>query len=385
MRHYSFRNLALLQPEQERWVAGSLTVLGDRFTNLATRARDCIDCSGLFAIPGLIDVHVHMFGEAGISKAAEFSWAEDEESAFARGLANASEFLRFGVTSVRDLGGYSARCFKFQRRIRSEFLTAPRFYTAGQFITTSERSDHWFGRIADPGTLAETVADICAAGADWVKIINDPIDFDEEVLSKAIRVARQSGIPVSIHAYSEEATVIAMNAGADSIEHSAVGWNSVLNHPRLGDVYFVPTVVCSEDVVFDPLGSLIKDETLLKTFCEWNCEQHQYLPAAIKAKARIAVGSDAGFPPTVPGLSLHREMELLWKLGCDPLSVLRRATELNAALLGSPSIGSLSAGNYADFVLIDGDTITIGEFWRSIVSVFVGGRCVYGTDLRIHE
>ena len=239
--------------------------------------------------------------------------------------------------------------------------------------------------MAAPDTLLVAVEDLCDREADWIKIINDPIDFDTPLLLAAVELAHQKETRVAVHAFTEEATIIALNAHADSIEHSPVGWKSVLAHPQSRVAYFVPTVVCSTDVVDDPIASSIQDEALLNIFQDWNREQLRLLPAAIDPDIRLALGTDTGFPPTLPGLSLHRELQLLTQIGFTPLTLLCNATALNAELLGQPFIGSFSSGCYADFVLVDGDPATMVEFYQSIVSVYLGGRCVYGKDFLIHR
>jgi imidazolonepropionase-like amidohydrolase len=380
-RHFSLKNASHLSTQRKCWDTGTLTILEDRFTDIAARAEDSIDCSGLFVIPGLIDAHAHIFGESNPALAAGFVWTESETAAFRRAERNASAFLRFGVTTVRDLGGFERRCLEFRRRRQLGLFSGPRFFTAGQFVTTLLRDDHFFGYTIKPLDLGTAVVDLCSMNADWIKIINDPVDFDTPTLSAAVELAHNAGVRVAIHAFTEEATLIAMTAGADSIEHSAVGWKSVLAHHRLKTAYFVPTLVCSTDVATDPVKSLIDDEGLVKIFQDWNKEQRELLPTVRDPDIRIGIGTDSGFPPTSPGLSLHREMQLLCELGFDRLSVLCNATALNAELLGVQTIGTLSPGCYADFVLLDGNPAVMKHFYQAIVSVFLGGRCVYGTDI----
>jgi imidazolonepropionase-like amidohydrolase len=379
-RHFTLDNLTKLSAETGRWEKGSLSVSGGCFVEASASHRNHIDCTNLYAIPGLVDVHTHIFGESDPKKAVHFSWMERESKALKRAAVNAAEFLRFGITTIRDLGGHGTKSFTLKNLISQGKVRSPRFVTAGEFITTAARTDHAFGRIIEPSRLIDTVSNLCSCGADWIKIINDPIDFEITALSAAVKCAHAQRRPVAVHAFTEEATLLALNAGVDSIEHSAVGWKSVLTHLRASDVFFVPTLTCSTDVVENPAGSLIKDKSLIAIFRKWNREQRHLVPLTIDTPLRIAVGTDTGFPPTSPGSSLHREMQLLTDIGFSPLSVLFRTTALNADLLRMPSIGRLSPGCHADFVLADGNPENIGALSKAIISVFLGGKCVFGNN-----
>ena len=73
---------------------------------------------------------------------------------------------------------------------------------------------------------------------------------------------------------------------------------------------------------------------------------------------RVAAGSDAGFIFKLFGFAYIRELELLQEAGFHPLEVIQAATLNGAELLGmEDSIGSISPGKQADFLLVKGNPV----------------------------
>ncbi len=93
-----------------------------------------------------------------------------------------------------------------------------------------------------------------------------------------------------------------------------------------------------------------------------------------RAGVRILAGSDAPNPFTVPGYSLHRELQLLVRAGLSPMAALAAATYEPARFMGvADSVGAVRAGSVADLVLLDADPLAdIGNTLR-IRAVVAGG------------
>ncbi len=88
----------------------------------------------------------------------------------------------------------------------------------------------------------------------------------------------------------------------------------------------------------------------------------------------LTAGTDAGNPFTVPGISFHRELELLVAAGIPPLDVLRIATMNGARSLGiEGEVGSIAVGKLADLVLVRGDPSANISDTRNISWVIQGG------------
>jgi imidazolonepropionase-like amidohydrolase len=90
-----------------------------------------------------------------------------------------------------------------------------------------------------------------------------------------------------------------------------------------------------------------------------------------KAGVTIMAGTDQ----TVPGHSLHRELELYVQAGFTPLEALQAATIVPARVMKrDKELGTVEAGKRADFVIVDGDPLADIRALRKIRIVVSDGK-----------
>jgi len=91
---------------------------------------------------------------------------------------------------------------------------------------------------------------------------------------------------------------------------------------------------------------------------------------------RIAAGTDTPQQFVIPGVSLHRELELYVAGGMSPAAAIRTATADAADLLGiADRTGTVDVGKDADLVLVDGDPLAdIGVLDRLALVLVRGVR-----------
>jgi imidazolonepropionase-like amidohydrolase len=71
----------------------------------------------------------------------------------------------------------------------------------------------------------------------------------------------------------------------------------------------------------------------------------------------VLVATDAG-QATIPGLSMHYEMQMLVDVGISPMKAIQGATLWAAqVLLKDKDLGSIEPGKLADFTIIEGDPL----------------------------
>jgi len=89
---------------------------------------------------------------------------------------------------------------------------------------------------------------------------------------------------------------------------------------------------------------------------------------------RIVSGTDVGMPWINPGVSLHRELELLVEAGIAPLDVVTIATRNGAEDLGALSeLGTVEPGKVADLVVLRSNPLESISNTRSIEAVYHAG------------
>ncbi len=90
------------------------------------------------------------------------------------------------------------------------------------------------------------------------------------------------------------------------------------------------------------------------------------------ARATIA---DAGSHLSVPGYSLHEELELYAKAGLSNYDVLKTATVNGARLLGlDDDIGTLQVGKRADLIFLDDNPLDGLQTLRHPTGLMIRGR-----------
>lgn len=95
-------------------------------------------------------------------------------------------------------------------------------------------------------------------------------------------------------------------------------------------------------------------------------------------RARVVAGSDTSNAFVVPGISLHRELELLVDSGFSPAEALFAATRTAASFLGQAGVlGTVEPGKAADLVVLARDPRGSISATRDIEVVIRAGRLVW--------
>jgi hypothetical protein len=76
---------------------------------------------------------------------------------------------------------------------------------------------------------------------------------------------------------------------------------------------------------------------------------------------------------TMPGISLHTELEMLVRIGLSPREALAAATNNYAIEFGWTELGQIAAGRRADILILDADpTISVWNVRRISTLIFDG-------------
>jgi imidazolonepropionase-like amidohydrolase len=99
------------------------------------------------------------------------------------------------------------------------------------------------------------------------------------------------------------------------------------------------------------------------------------LKKLVDSGVRIAMGTDTGPPARFQGYFEHMETDLMAKAGLTPTQVLASATADAARCMKlSDRVGTLVAGRFADFLVLDGDPLEDVANLHKINSVWIAGN-----------
>jgi imidazolonepropionase-like amidohydrolase len=364
-----------------------------------------IDVSGMYVLPGFVDMHGHIGGvEQGTPAEYVFKL-----------------WLGHGITTVRDPGCGNGLdfCLEHREKSRRNEITAPRIEAYAIFgqgreepFTTPEEARAWVGEVAD-------------RGADGLKFFG----YRPDILRAAIETARERGLGTACHhAQLDVARVDVLDTarwGLTTMEHwyglpeALFDGRTVQDYPldynyldeqhrfgQAGRLWRQAAAPGSErwkevigelvalDFTIDPTLTIYEAsrDLMRARRAEWhdlytlpslwdffrpNRKAHgsywfywttedevawrqnyalwmRFLNDFKNAGGRVTAGSDSGYIYKIYGFGYVRELELLREAGFHPLEVIRSATLWGAEALGRDrEIGSVEPGKLADLVLVE--------------------------------
>lgn len=111
--------------------------------------------------------------------------------------------------------------------------------------------------------------------------------------------------------------------------------------------------------------------------------QRPFTKAFHDAGGNMMIGTDALIPSTVPGFSIHRELEELVDAGLTPYEALRTSTTRPYEFLGElDKTGTIDTGKRADLVLLEKNPLEEIGNTRKITGVMIQGRWLSKTDIQ---
>ena len=361
-----------------------------------------IDCSGMYLLPGLIDMHGHI---GGISQGAS------PEYVFKLWLAH-------GITTVREPSGRGVDfTLDLKKKSEKNEIIAPRIFSYTGFGSGTD--------INNPEEAREWVRNNAKKGADGIKFFGSSPDIMKAALDENKKLGLKSACHHSQMSVARWNVLNSARAGLTTMEHwyglpealfsdktiqnypanynyqneqhrfEEAGklwaqaakpysdhWNNVMN--ELIDLNFTidPTFniyEASRDLHRARRAEWHEEYTLpsLWKFYEpskishgsfwhyWGTEQEvawknnyklwmTFINEYKNRGGRVTVGSDSGFIYQLYGFAYVRELELLREAGFHPLEVIRAATLNGAEALGAEKlIGSVEVGKMADFLIIE--------------------------------
>lgn len=362
---------------------------------------DLVDCAGKYAIPGLINLHVHLFGTGKPSKTlsggggAQTLIKLTKTALGAKVLdsmvkSGAQTQLASGVTTVRAVGDFHWSDVRLRDRINAGEIVGPRLLVSGPAITVpGGHGDGTFAATAtDEQDLRALVRDHKEHGVDFIKICVTGGVMDAKVkgepgelkmsLEQTVAVcdeAHKLGFYVASHTESTEGVLVALKGGVDTVEHGAPATPEIIELYRQtgsADICTISPAI--------PLCKLDPSVTLMNEFTQFNANVVfegivQGARDALDAGTPVGLGTDSSCP-FVTQYDMWREVCYFAKyVGVSPAFALHTATLLNARIAGiAADTGSIEAGKCADIALYDANPLESLTVLRTPSMVVARGR-----------
>ncbi|MFE4174487.1 amidohydrolase family protein [Streptomyces sp. NPDC056909] len=349
-----------------------IVVRGDRIAEIRPAGRgrgdEIVDLSGLTAMPGLIDSHVHwhMRGR---------QWGD----------RTGRLLLSYGITTVLSPADPAYQMVETREAIASGARVGPRLFGTGEALDGARVFYNNVRPVVGTEQLRLEMARVTGLSYDLVKTyIRLPAPLERAVT----RQAHERGLPVTSHYAYPQA-----GYGMDAMEHTGggnrVGYSQT--QTRLGRAYQdavavltaagmpVTSTLLNSSVLLADDRSLVTDERTRRLLPPWDytalvakadaaggptAELNRALLAGgvdmllriHRAGGTVIAGSDA--PLDDPALSLHQNLRALVLGGFTPHEALRTATASPARRMGvSSQLGTLAPGMLADLVFVEGNPL----------------------------
>jgi imidazolonepropionase-like amidohydrolase len=331
-----------------------------------------VRASGKTVMPGLWDMHAHF---------EQVEWGPI--------------YLAAGVTTVRDVGNELEFIAAVRDAVAAGKGLGPRMLLAG-VIDGPGRRGLGLARAATPEEGRQWVDRYHDAGFDQIKVYSS-IALD--VLRAITAEAHRRGMTVTGHVPDGMNALAAVDAGLDQINHA-----QYLGAAAGPDPQEVIAVLKRHGTVVDPTLALYEllarpldqpidsfEPGFRKVARELEAPLSGFgtpVEMAARAKAQLNDKLDlvnrlhragipivAGTDQSVPGHSLHREIELYAQAGFSPFDALAAATVVPARVMKKiGDSGTIEKGKRGDLIILDGDPLADVRNTRRIYRVITNGR-----------
>jgi imidazolonepropionase-like amidohydrolase len=377
---------------------GEILVQGERITAVGSNVThpagaQIVDLGDTTLMPGLIDVHVHLFLHPGAEDLQTVTESVAKRTILATLAAKAD--LMAGYTAERDMGteGAGSADTAVRDAINKGLIPGPRLRISGNAIdllgghedtngfnpeehllsnaTYANSSDELVAVIRQQRKEGSDFAKIYETGSDVMRdgVLHTPYQYTLEQLKAAVAETARLGTGVAVHAQGEPGTGYAAQAGVASIDHATQLSDQTMRLMKEKGIPAVPTFAVFEFFMNETPERAEREKAML----DYKIKEFQ---RQIAAGVPFAVGSDVG---PFPHGTQARELELMVKYGMKPLAALQADLLNGAKLLGwGGQIGALKAGYYADVIAVPGSPLDDIANVSHVAFVMKGGVIVKG-------
>lgn len=343
---------------------------------------EVIDCSGKYALPGMIDAHVHLVWDGSADPQSVIHLLENDAITL-RGYQHSLQYLRIGVTTVRDVGSPDRTILHVRDAINAGRLLGPTIISSGSPICMTGGHVYYLGREADgPDEVRKATRTVLKEGADLIKLMatggiytfGEQPGFSQltvDEMKAATEEAHKKGKKVAAHADGLEGILDCIKADVDTIEHGIYADENALKLMKERGVYLVPTMVVMKRLATDT------------SIAKWALEKAQavvnphmeMLSKAINIGVKIATGTDCGSPVTPPKYYFD-ELLIMQEAGLTAMQAIQSSTRIAAECLDLEDRGIIEAGKKADILIVDENPLDDLQVLKKDKQVIKNGKFI---------
>ena len=418
----AFVDVSVLPMDRERVLEHQTVVVRDGRISSITAEREArltgdvtrIDSRGKFLMPGMAEMHGHIPAQGG---------------AFAESVMLL--FVANGVTTVRGMLGNPTQ-FVLRNSIRRGDIIGPTLFLASPPLSGNQ--------VRTPAEGAARVREYRGAGYDLLKIHEG---LSRVTYDSIVAAARVAGIRFGGHVPDDVGVWHALESGQSTIDHldnytdavraadfpNATSGSTAAGAPasaaeverrvaaiaaatRRAEVAVVPTMALWEvfSVPEDSAALAARPElryisttmraNWFRTFGDMRAQANvregaeelalrkQLLKAMQDAGVPILFGTDAPQLFSVPGFSIHREMQVMRAAGLTPFQILRSGTKNVAEHMNkyygaaASTFGTVEVGKRADLILLEANPLDDVANLQRRAGVMLRGRWLPEAELR---
>jgi imidazolonepropionase-like amidohydrolase len=339
---------------------------------------EVIELGGQWLMPGLIDLHSHMYAADFLSGHPKL---EADPYVALVAVENLRTNLMAGITTVRDVGTQNCVNLCVRRAVQEGRVAGSRVFACGLIIC--QTGGHG-SELPATGREADGLADVrravreqWKAGADLIKVAlngaKSVLEFTMEELEALVDEAHRLNLKVACHASILSAAWNAALAGVDTIEHGCHLDEATVAMMAEKGIVLVPTITALEALL-----KMQQERPMPPEFAEaarQRVDTHrQSFELALRAGVTIGAGTDICFSYRTFA-ALPEELEHLVAWGMAPMAAIEAATKAAAGALGqTDELGTIEPGKIADLVAVRGDPLADISALGQVSLVIQGGR-----------
>jgi len=361
----------------------SVTIANGKITGIQKSLKrmpagaEVIDLKGKWLLPGYIDAHVHI---------------GDFESA--------QRALRFGVTTVRTMGG-SFIDIEIRNAHRKGRTNIPEVLAAGRQVRPGVIEAAWFvedfpelGDMTPPLSGSEKLRRLVKAyaskGVDHIKVLAteragiasaDPRKrtFTDEELIAIVDEARKAGLKVAAHAHGDEGAYAAVKAGVRSIEHGTWLSEKTLKLMKAKGTWLVSNIFGESEG--RPMGSIFSTDPILVERSRTMWPQAMEVTRRAYQMGVLVVGAtDIGYEQVFDSgrWTIADNALGFAKAGIPKMEAIKAITSKAAKLLEiDKRTGAIRKGLEADIVIVGDNPLSSIEALKDIRMIVNDGTVVF--------